>query len=263
LRIAASTYLNSAPLVWSFLHGSRQDQVDFVDAVPARCAELLSRDEVQTALVPVIEYQRISDLLVVPDVCVGSKQEVRSVVLVSRKDNLKEIRSVALDESSRTSATLVKIIFGEFVGHTPSWATYSPNLSRMLSENDAALIIGDPGMTFGREGMRIWDMATLWHEYTQLGFVFAMWMCRRDAVEQTRAIDFGGARDEGLARMNEIIDSYHRSLGLSREEIRSYLEDNISFRVEEKMLAGLLRYFELAHKHGLIDELKPLQFIDN
>jgi chorismate dehydratase len=232
-----------------------------VDAVPARCAALLSRGEVEAALVPVIEYQRISDLLVVPDVCVGSKQEVRSVVMVSRKDDLNEIHSVALDESSRTSATLVKIIFGEFVGHEPSWATYSPDLSRMLSENDAALIIGDPGMVFGREGVRVWDMATLWRQYTGLGFVFAMWMGRRNVGEQIRSIDFAGARDEGLAKLEDIVDSYERSLGLSRSEITTYLKDNISFRVEEEMLRGLQRYFELAHKHKLIEALKPLEFI--
>ena len=229
--------------------------------MPARCAALLSSGDVEVALVPVIEYQRIPDLLVVPDVCVGSKREVRSVVLVSRKDDLNEIRSVALDQSSRTSATLVKIIFGEFVGHQPAWATYSPDLSQMLAENDAALIIGDPGMTFGREGMRVWDMATLWHEYTNLGFVFAMWMFRKSVSEQVQTIDFASVRDEGLARLEDIISVYERSLGLTRSEIRTYLEDNISFHTDEKMVRGLERYFELAAKHGLIEQHKPLDFI--
>src|SRR5919106_6560924 len=106
-RLAASTYLNSAPLVWSFLHGSKRGSVDFIDAVPARCAQLLAESGVDAALVPVIEYQRIAGGALVPDVCVGSQKEVLSVVLVS-KEQLENIRSVALDESSRTSATLVK-----------------------------------------------------------------------------------------------------------------------------------------------------------
>jgi chorismate dehydratase len=247
-------------LIWSFLHGSRHKQVGLVDAVPARCSDLLAQAEVEAALVPVIEYQRIPDLAVVPDVCVGSTGRVRSVVLVSRRNNLKEIRSVALDESSRTSATLVKIIFAEFVGHLPTWTSYSPDLSRMLSENDAALIIGDPGMTFSREGMLVWDMASLWNDFTGLGFVFAMWMTRLDASAQARNIDFAAARDEGLDRIEEIITSYERSLGLSSSDIRTYLTDNISFRVDENMGRGLKLYFELARKHNLIDELKPLKF---
>src|SRR5213594_898834 len=73
LRLAASSYLNTAPLIWSFLHGSMRGAVDFVDAVPARCAQLLSESEVEAALVPIIEYQRISDVSLIPDVCVGSK----------------------------------------------------------------------------------------------------------------------------------------------------------------------------------------------
>src|SRR4026207_2542842 len=100
-RLAASTYLNSAPLIWSFLHGSKRGSVDFIDAVPARCAHMLSRDEVDAALVPVIAYQRIPRGALVPDVCVGSQQQVLSVVLVSKNAQLEDIRSVALDESSR------------------------------------------------------------------------------------------------------------------------------------------------------------------
>src|SRR5215510_8879368 len=115
-RIAASTYLNSAPLIWSFLHGSKRGAVHFIDAVPSRCAQLLSQGEVDAALVPVIEYQRIPGGALVADVCVGSQNEVLSVVLVSKNTQLENIRRVALDESSRTSATLVKIIFREFLG---------------------------------------------------------------------------------------------------------------------------------------------------
>src|SRR5215510_13689089 len=113
-RLAASSYLNSAPLIWSFLHGSHRGSVDFVEAVPARCAQLLAYEEVEGALVPVIEYQRIAGGLLVQNVCVGSQKEVLSVVLVSKNKRLEDIRTVALDESSRTSATLVKIIFREF-----------------------------------------------------------------------------------------------------------------------------------------------------
>src|SRR5205807_10225375 len=84
-RVAASSYLNTAPLIWSFIHGSQRDAVElFTDTAPARCAEMLSSGEVDAALVPVIEYQRISDILIVPDVCIGSRSAVRSVALVTR-----------------------------------------------------------------------------------------------------------------------------------------------------------------------------------
>ena len=253
-KLAASTYLNSAPLIWSFLHGSKRGTVDFIDAVPARCAQMLSQNEVDAALVPVIEYQRIPGGALVPDVCVGSQDEVLSVVLVSKNTQLENIRSVALDESSRTSATLVKVIFREFLGHDPEWTTRSPNISEMLDRNDAALIIGDPGMTFPRTGLKVWDMATLWRNYTGLGFVFAMWMVRNEAID----LDFAGARDEGVTRIEEIVDAYKDHIPM---DLKRYLTENIVYRIDESMQRGLQLYVDLAHKHRLIERVKPLRYI--
>jgi chorismate dehydratase len=260
-RLAASSYLNSAPLIWSFLHGPHRGSVDFVEAVPSRCAQLLSESAVEGALIPVIEYQRIADGYLVPDVCVGSQKEVLSVVLVSKNKQLEDIRSVALDESSRTSATLVKVIFREFLQHEPEWTTRAPNLGEMLDKNDAALIIGDPGMAFPRQGLNVWDMASLWNEYTGLGFVFAMWMVRDDAIEHARAVDFAGARDEGVTQIEEIVRSYQDKIPMRVEELRNYLTKNIVFNVDESMEKGLRLYFELAFKHGLVESVKSLRFV--
>jgi len=259
-RIAASSYLNTAPLIWSFLHGSQRDAVElFTDTAPARCAEMLERGEVDAALVPVIEYQRMPEVLLVPDVCVGSKSAVRSVVLVTRRNNLKKVERVALDESSRTSVALVQIIFREFLGFEPEWISAAPDLKSMLMAADAALIIGDPAMKIPRDQFRVFDLATLWHEFTGCGFVFAMWMVRNDSAEKVRAIDFAAARDEGLAHVDDIAGNETLG-GLSRTEIRTYLTENIAFRVDEEMGEGLKLYFEFAEKHQLIDEAKPLRF---
>lgn len=260
-RLAASSYLNSAPLIWSFLNGSHRGRVDFVEAVPSRCARLLSESVVEGALIPVIEYQRISNGFLVRDVCVGSQKEVLSVVLVSKDKTLDNIESVALDDSSRTSATLVKVIFKEFLGREPEWTTSAPNIQEMLDKYDAALIIGDPGMGFRRRGLNVWDMAGLWKQYTGLGFVFAMWMVSDAASDRARLVDFAGARDNGVAHIEEIVQSYQDRIPMPVEQLRNYLTENIVFNVDEQMEKGLRLYFELAAKHGLIDLVKPLRFI--
>jgi len=211
--------------------------------------------------VPVIEYQRLPDVVVVPDVCVGSLRRVRSVVLAVKTPRLEDVRRIALDESSRTSAALLKIIFREFLGFDPEWSSSVPDVAQMLSGNDAALIIGDPGMTFARGNLRLFDMAELWREHTGLGFVFALWMAAERAAQRVRKIDFAAARDEGLARAEEIVAYYQPLLNLTREELRSYLAENISFSISEEMRAGMDLYFQLAFKHGLIPALKPLKTI--
>jgi chorismate dehydratase len=263
-RVAASSYLNSVPLIWSFMHGTKQHEIELVtDTAPARCALMLARGEVDAALVPVIEYQRIPGLRVVPGVCIGSRQRVRSVVLVVRQelDGLRSVRKVALDNSSRTSAALVQIIFREFMGFEPEWTQRAPDLASMLRENDAALIIGDPGMTFSREHLVVYDLAELWREQTGLGFVFAMWMAREDELERVRGIDFAGARDEALAHLEEVALFYSRSIGLSPAEIKSYLMENISYNLDEGLRAGLDLFYRLADKHKLIQESRPLKLI--
>ena len=204
-RIAASSYLNTGPLIWSFLYGSKQDEVElFTHKAPSRCAEMLASGEVDAALVPVIEYQRVPGIAIIPDVCVGSRSAVRSVVIASKLNNLKKVKRVALDDSSRTSVALVKIIFREFLGFEPEWQTSPPDLRSMLEHNDAALIIGDPAMKIPRDKFRVFDLATLWHDYTGFGFVFAMWMVGTNSPAQVRAVDFKAERDEGLANLDKI-----------------------------------------------------------
>ena len=260
LTIAASHYLNSAPLIWSFLR-TQDERVKLIDAVPAGCAQLLRERVADVALIPVIEYHRIQNISLIPDVCVGSKTEVRSVVLVSKQTEIENVRSVAIDESSRTSAALVKIIFREFLQREPAWTTHTPDLAEMLEENDAALIIGDPAMTFSREGLHVWDMAALWREYTDLGFVFAMWVVREDAKERASEVDFVRARDEGVAQIDEIVDYYLPRIPLSREELTNYLTNNIAYELDDTMRKGLELYFDLAAKHRLIEEVREPIFV--
>jgi chorismate dehydratase len=250
LRIAASSYSNTAPLIWSFLYGSQRGRVEVVlDNAPARSAELLETGRVNAALVPVIAYRTAEDLKLVSDVCIGTKREVRSVRLVSKVDDLARIRTISLDRSSRTSAALIKVIFREFVGCEPVWRDAEPDLKAMLADSDAALLIGDPALrTAESEHFLCYDLAGLWHEYTGLGFVFAMWMTR----DRECPIDFTAARDEGVEQISAIAANYVSSTGLTQEELVRYLTKNVSFSVDQSMEKGMQLYFELAAKHALI-----------
>src|SRR5688572_21238491 len=121
-RISASSYSNTAPLIWSFLYGTNHGKVEMIlDNAPARSAELLAQDRVDAALVPVIAYQLIDRLRLFPNVCVGARERVRSVCLVTKGEALEDVRTVSLDVSSKTSVALTKIIFREFLGFEPEW----------------------------------------------------------------------------------------------------------------------------------------------
>jgi chorismate dehydratase len=263
-RISASSYSNTAPLVWSFLYGSQHGRVELVlDNAPARSVELLAGNRVDAALTPVIAYQMIEGVRLVPDVCVGATEKVRSVCLVTRDKPLEGVRSVALDVSSRTSVVLTKLIFREFFGFEPEWREAKPDVDAMLSGSDCALLIGDPALRVTAPAadaadapVQTFDLAELWHERTGLGFVFAMWMTRQAAAP----VDFAAVRDEGLEHIDEIAANYVSDINLSRDQLKKYLTTNISYKIDAEMQAGLELYFELAFKNGLIEQNRPLNF---
>ena len=262
-RISASNYSNSAPLVWSFLYGSRRGQFELImDNAPARSAELLAQKRVDAALVPVIEYQRIKDVLLVPDVCVGAKEQVRSVCLVTTGADLPDVETVALDVSSKTSVALTKIIFQEFLEREPVYKPAKPDLAEMLSAADCALLIGDPALTVDETKYRKFDLAETWKKYTGFGFVFAMWMTNAEKSAVAKTIDFAAMRDEGLSHLDEISTNYAAEISLDADDLKKYLLENISYTIDNSMREGLSLYFELARKHQLIGRLKPLQFTD-
>ena len=263
-RISASSYSNTAPLVWSFLYGQNHGKVEIIlDTAPARSAELLAQDRVDAALVPVIAYQQIDDVRLVPGVCVGAKERVRSVCLITKGKDLEQVRSVALDVSSKTSVALTKIIFREFLGFEPQFKPAEPDIDAMLADADCALLIGDPSLALsvppavaGGLTYRTFDLAETWRKYTGLGFVFAMWMSKKESLP----IDFAVARDEGLAHIDEIVSNYESEIPLSREELKTYLSLNISYEPDESMQKGMELYFDVAQKNGLLEMNKPLKF---
>lgn len=260
-RLAASSYSNTAPLIWSFLYGSNHGKAELIlDNAPSRSAELLGQRRVDAALTPVIAYQTMDDCFLVPDVCIGTKERVKSVSLVTRGRPLEDVRSVALDVSSKTSVCLTKIVFREFLGSEPEWRPAEPDIETMLAVSDCALLIGDPALRLAEAAeasadppFQVHDLGELWHRHTGLGFIFAMWMFRGGTVPA----DFTAARDEGLVHIDEIASNYREDIGTSVESLKRYLKENISYSPDGSMLAGLELFFDLAFKNRLIDRNRP------
>lgn len=261
--IAGSTYLNSAPLCYSFLRGAQRPLCHFIpNTSPATCAELLRDGEVDAALIPAIEYQRIEDIALVPGVAVAAHREVRSVFLASLKA-LEEIETVALDTSSRTSAALTRIFFQHFLRRQVRYLPWNPDLDEMLGVAHGALIIGDPALRirFHRRDLRLYDYAGLWYEFTGLPLVFALWAVRRDRLEKVRTVSFEAARREGVEHIPEIIEAAVRELRLPADYLQSYFAQCVVYDLDEQKRAALDRFYELAFELRLIPNRKKLMFL--
>lgn len=255
LRIGCVKYLNARPLIHSY------DGAVVFDHPAALARQLAARD-LDAALVPVFEVLRHPDYDLVDGVAIGSDGPVHSVVLAYH-GALQDIRSVALDPASMSSAHLLRILLAEFHGLQPQYGT----------AGDAQLLIGNHAIAFrARETdrdphLRWLDLGEEWHRQTGQPFVYALWALQ-PGLPQPREIARALRRlkAHGTARLETIITderSGEREEAVRDAEFRRrYLTRHIRYELGDREKRGLARYRELLRKWRLIPEdMRPLRFI--
>ena len=270
LKISAISFLNTVPLMWDFEHAPSQEireNFEIEYTLPSLCAQALREGTADIGIIPVITTAQIPGLVVLPDVAIASLDKVRSIQLVSKKP-IEEIRTVAVDTSSRTSVGLVQVLLTKFFGGARVLTPMAPMLCAMLESCDAGLLIGDPAMMVKTDGLYAYDLAEIWRAKTGLPFVFAVWTVRRAALAEMRAgVDLAGifrrSRDHGLLAENVAATAQKWSprMGLNEAEIASYLRENIHYTLDAECRKGLALYFQLAAECGVIEQAPELEFL--
>src|ERR1044071_2776268 len=227
LRISAISFLNTAPLMWDFEHGSAGENFDISYTVPSACAADLARGNADIGIIPAAAYTTVPNLVILPGVAIASLRAVRSILLVSKLP-IEKIQTVALDTSSLTSVALVKVLFAKWWGGEREFTSMAPVLGPMLQQNDAALLIGDSALQVDRSRFLTYDLAEEWFRFTGKPFVFAFWAVRKDSTRNnTSNLDlaaiFQRSRDHGLASdsLKQIAREWSARLGLSEEDVSS------------------------------------------
>jgi chorismate dehydratase len=258
IRVGAVNYLNTKPLIEGL--GSFAPQAELCLDLPSRLADRLAAGDLDVGLIPVIEYFRAGTYIVVPGVSIASRGPVLSVTLFSRVP-WPEIRSVALDEGSRTSAALARILLEKRYGIRPQTVQLPIDVAADDMSTDAVLLIGDRAMKACLPGFAYaYDLGQEWFDWTGLPFVYAFWAVREGV--DLRGVDraLQQARDYGLAKVGPIAQREAASVGLDAGFCRRYLSNILSFDLGAKELAGLARYYGLARELGLAPEGVDLEF---
>jgi len=268
LRVSAISYLNTAPLMWNFEHAAqreelrRQFEVDYT--IPSRCAQMLAEGSADIGIIPVAAYATISSLSVLPDVAIASRNSVRSILLVSEKP-LDQIRTVALDNSSRTSAALIQVLFRKHWQRDVQFTQAEPSLAKMLGNYDAALLIGDPALQVDRARYQTWDLAEEWRRFTGKPFVFAFWAMRTEAASDEEAARvaeiFRDSRDAGLRHIDAIASDWSARLKLPTDAIVRYLSDNVHYYLDQENIAGMQLFFEYAAELQVLPHTPELKLV--
>jgi len=254
LRLGAVSYLNAEPHVHG-LEGERGIRLE--RDVPSRVAARLHAGEVDLAMIPSIEYL-LGDYAIVPGIAIGSRGAVKSVRLFHALP-LADLRRVAVDASSRTSAALVRLLLRERLGREPEYLSMAPALADMMAAADAALLIGDPALD--EEGDLPWlDLGEEWTRTTGLPFVYAFWAGRPGSVTPEEVRRLQRALREGLEAIPAIAHRHAEGVPTRAAAYESYLRTNVVYRLEEEERAGLREFYRRAHALRLVPRVRELVF---
>ncbi len=296
IRLGAVGYLNARPLVCGL---DRSPRFALRYDVPSQCAALLHEGGIDVGLIPSIEYLRGGPYYIVPDLAIASRGAVASVAVYTTKP-MREVRSIAMDTSSRTSVALVRVLCERLYKIAPAVETRGPDLGEMLARSDAALIIGDNALFLDekqvrlkpdrddvarsvrlqpdpggvatkldggvrlqqdlQEGIEKIDLGEVWTTMTGLPFVYAFWAGRPDALSGADVLELQRARDEGVTRPADLARAYLPERPDRHEVATRYLRDNIKYHLGDEERAGLELFYRHAAEAGVVEHAAPLRF---
>jgi chorismate dehydratase len=254
MRIGAVNYLNSKPLVAGLEQFAPEVRLLF--DLPSRLADSLATGRRDVALIPSVEFFRTAGYAIVSDACVACYGPVLSVKLHFRVPP-DQVRRLALDEGSRTSAALSRILLAEQFGVHPRCEPLPIGCGAEASDADAVLLIGDraiaasDGMpTSGQQFAEVWDLGQVWKSWIGLPFVFAMWVARPGVDRVQAAAVLSAARDRGVRRLEAIAAEEAPRLDIDAGVATRYLTQNLHFTLGKPERSGLRRFYDLCVAHG-------------
>jgi len=271
VRLGAVGYLNARPLVYG-LERSPRFAVRF--DVPSRCAALLHNGGIDVGLIPSIEYLRgpsdAGPYRIVPDLAIASRGAIASVALYTTRP-MSDVRSIAVDTSSRTSIALVGVLCARLFRIQPAIESSGPDVTAMLARCDAALLIGDNALLLDHNEVRLKpdalyeavekiDLGEAWTTMTGLPFVYAFWAGRAGALTPGDVDALQRARDAGVGRPDEIAREYFRDAPARQAIGARYLRDNTKYRLGDEERAGLELFYRYAAEIGVVPSAGRLEF---
>lgn len=238
-RIGSVAFLNARPL--------DEGLGNLVLDTPAGLVGRMRTKELDAALLPIVELFQCPGYAAVRGAGIVARGEAKSVLLIHQCP-VGEIRKVALDPASRTSAMLLRLILERYEGLTPEYVTEQ-------EPSDGRLVIGDRALAWWRRrrGETYTDLGAAWHARLGTPFVFAVWAIRDGARDEAGIAEaLRAARGKGEARREEY----------ARDELElDYLTRVLSYDVGEAELASVELFQAELFDAGLIGEKFHLRWI--
>jgi chorismate dehydratase len=253
VRLGAVGYLNARPLVYGL---EAHVQFELRYDIPSECARLLHAHETDLGLIPSIEYLRGPvPYQIVPGPAVTSRGPVASVAIYTRREP-KDIRTIAMDTSSRTSVALVRVLCSKLYRITPVFEPLGPDLDAMLAQHDAALLIGDNALfqsavVSHQSSVEVIDLGQAWSDFTRRPFVYAFWAGKPGVLTAAHVKELQETRDRGVAEVETVAKEYLKDAPERQALGARYLRDNIKYHFGDDERKGLELFYRYASEIGV------------
>ena len=263
-RVGHIDFLNCLPLYDGLVRSGGLLDVRLRRETPDVLNGLLLAGELDIgpiSLVPALQH--CEEIVLLPDLAVGSDGPVLSVVLVSTRP-VEELDGahVALGSTSRTSVLLAQMLLAQRYQAKTSFETTEPDLGAMLRVADAAVLIGDPALRATYEapgrGLHVLDLGAAWREWTGLPMVFAVWAARRDYAakhpDQVAAVQqsFRASLTDSLSQVDEVAERAARWEPFDAATLATYFR-TLDFRLGGPQRAGIREFTRRAALEGAVD----------
>ncbi|MFQ5431864.1 MAG: menaquinone biosynthetic enzyme MqnA/MqnD family protein [Nitrospinota bacterium] len=259
LRFGCHYFLNARIFTYPITQGLVEFPFKLELGPPAELADMLLGGELDMAFIPAIEYARADKLRIVPGFGIASLGEVKTVVMFSRYE-LDTVKKITLDNRSRTSVALLKILLKDYFKRDVEFAAPSPDVGLLEGSTDAALLIGDETFDINPTDYNLYDLSKAWHEFTGKPFVFAL-LCVAEGVNADSAIAaLHHAKVKGLEKLDELCRTASIELEIDESFCKDYLTNCMRYELDNSDIEGLELFFKMAHKNGLIENNPKLNF---
>jgi chorismate dehydratase len=250
IKISAVSYLNTLPFLYGIKNSSVLKDFVFQLDIPSVCASKLIKNEVDIALIPVAAIPSVKNPYFISDYCLGAKNKVRTVLLLSDVP-LQEIESVLLDYQSRTSVNLVKILASKLWEINPEWIDAKVGFENEISGTTAGVVIGDRAFTMSHKYQYVFDLSEEWHKLTKLPFVFATWLSNKP-IKKEFIDTFNQALKFGIDNVEAVVSQFYNTSPDSKIDLEQYLTSNIDFVLDNDKKQSIKLFYEYLVELGLL-----------
>ncbi len=243
LTIGAVSYLNTKPYGLG-LKDIEGDDFKVIEDYPSHIAELFLNEKIDIALLPVAVLKEIKDFEIAAPYGIAADGIVDTVCLFT-KTPIHEIDKIYLDYQSRTSVLLMRILCRKFLNIHTQFLPLQDNMLHEFPDNKSGLlVIGDRAIPLLGSYPYCYDLATLWKKFTDLPFVFAIWVSNKPLQENDKQI-FQTALENGVLNVEKVIAQYSKIFDTPSFSVASYLTQRINFRLTEKHFKGMQMFIDL------------------